>query len=109
MYTEITSGYRYRAIWMLLPVILAPLATILYCNRSLLLQRNWVKLLPLLPDILVLAGCSVLVFAIRLHPAGEYHPTWGDRSDGRRIRTLPPMNQVSPLHHGHKEHLHEFL
>ena len=96
LYTEITSGYRYRAIWMLLPVILAPLATILYCNRSLLLQRNWVKLLPLLPDILVLAGCSVLVFAIRLHPAGEYHPTWGDRSDGRRIRTLPPMNQVSP-------------
>ena len=44
----------------------------------------------------MLFGMIVLVFAIRLHPLGEYHPTWGDRTDGRRIRTLPPMSQVSP-------------
>ena len=36
------------------------------------------------------------VCAIRFHPVGEYHPTWGDRTDGRRVRSLPPMAQVSP-------------
>ena len=38
----------------------------------------------------------ILLFGIRVHPVGEYHPTWGDRTDGRRLRTLPPMAQVSP-------------
>ncbi len=50
----------------------------------------------LLPDLLALIGAAILVFAVRIHPQGEFHPTWGDRSDGRRLRTLPPMAQVSP-------------
>ena len=38
----------------------------------------------------------MLIFAIRIDPAGEYHPTWGDRVDGRRIRSLPPVNYIIP-------------
>ena len=92
LYTAITAG-SLRQPWLLTIVCGGPLAYLvyLYCTYSDPLIR-----LALLPDILAFAGCLVLVFAIRIHPAGEYHPTWGDRSDGRRVRTLPPMAQVSP-------------
>lgn len=96
LYTELTSGTRYTAVWLLLPVILTPLCAILYYNRAAFTAGAWNALLPLLPDVLILLGCALLVFGIQVHPIGEYHPTWGDRSDGRKIRTLPPMNQVSP-------------
>lgn len=96
LYTELTSGTRYTAVWLLLPIILTPLAAILYFHRAIILAGFWNELLPPLPDILILLGCALLVFGIQVHPIGEYHPTWGDRSDGRKIRTLPPMNQVSP-------------
>ena len=43
----------------------------------------------------MLLGVMCLIFAIRVHPAGEYHPTWGDRNDGRKIRTLAPMAQIT--------------
>ena len=47
-------------------------------------------------DFLALAGVLLVCIAVRIHPAGEYHRTWGDRVDGRRIRSLPAMAQVSP-------------
>ena len=73
-----------------------PPAFLLYCCRGALLYGNLNALWICLPDLLMIGGILVLVFAVRIHPIGEYHPTWGDRSDGRRIRTLPPMSQVSP-------------
>ncbi len=96
LYTSITSGKSLRSPYLLLPVIASPVAFILYFYRTPLITRNWGNLLPALPDLLVLLGVMVLVFAIRIHPVGEYHPTWGDRPDGRRLRTLSPMDQVSP-------------
>ena len=95
-YTEITSGRRPKSIWLLVPVVLSPVGFILYFYREGLLAGRITALLPALPDLLMLLGVLIVVFAIRLHPAGEYHPTWGDRSDGRRVRSLPPMAQVSP-------------
>ena len=95
-YTQIVSGAFKYAIWLLLPVVLSPVAFILYFYRESLMAGNIAGLYPALPDLLMLLGCALLVFAIRPHPAGEWHPTWGDRTDGRRIRTLPPMAQVSP-------------
>ena len=92
LYAQITCG-RERFVPALLLLQLFPLAVECYLDRSLLLSGNY---LPLLPDALATLGLVLVVFAIRLHPAGEYHPTWGDRTDGRRIRTEPPMNQVSP-------------
>ncbi len=49
-----------------------------------------------IPDTLLLAGLIFSIFAMQVHADGKHHPTWGDRSDGRLIRTLPPMSQVSP-------------
>ena len=94
LYTHITSG-RLRFVWLLLPLLASPLAVILYYHKDLLVTDQQATLLKLLPDILALIGGIILVFAIRISPAGEYHPTWGDRSDGRKIRTLAPMAQIT--------------
>lgn len=94
-YTEIISGSRGHAFWFLLPVVAAPLAFIAFFYRSALIHRDFAALLPALPDILVLLGVLLLVFAIRISPAGGYHPTWGDRNDGRKIRSLAPMDQIT--------------
>ena len=94
LYQNITSGLQH-SILLLLPVVLAPVGFILYFYREYLLSGNYAGLIPALPDLLMLLGVLLLTFAIRVHPAGEYHPTWGDRNDGRRIRTLSPMAQIT--------------
>ncbi len=91
MYTQISCG-KIRHAWFLIPLLMFPLASQLYLQRTVLLSNDYTALLP---DILMMAGCIITVFAIRIHPAGEYHPTWGDRNDGRKIRTLAPMAQIT--------------
>lgn len=97
LYTDITSGLRIHRVWLLFPVMLSPLAAIYYYNRQAIFLKDWVCLLKLLPNTLLFLGCTVLVFAIRIHPSGEYHPTWGDRVDGRRLRSLSPTYQIIPF------------
>ena len=95
VYREITAGRASKA-WALFFLFALPLAALLYLNRKALLAQQWDIAVVILPDVLLFLGWILLVFAIRFHPLGEYHPTWGDRSDGRRIRSLPPMAQVVP-------------
>ena len=94
LYQNITSGQQH-SVFFLLPLVLAPVSFILYFYREFLMSGNYAGLLPALPDLLMLLGVILLTFAIRVHPAGEFHPTWGDRTDGRRIRTLSPMAQIT--------------
>lgn len=95
LYTSITSGHREHFILLLIPVVAGPLGVMLYYHWEALVKLDWDVLLPLLPDVLVLLGALLTLFAIRIHSDGEYHPTWGDRKDGRRIRTLAPMAQIT--------------
>ncbi len=95
LYTDITAGHRKHGIFLLLPVVLAPVGFILYFYRDALLHGNWSGLLPAFPDLLMLFGVFLGVFALRVHADGAYHPTWGDRIDGRKIRTLAPMAQIT--------------
>ena len=90
LYARIANG-KMGAPILLIPVIGAPLATIIYYQRDALATGD----LTALPDILMLSGALVLVFALRIHADGKYHPTWGDRTDGRRVRTLAPMAQIT--------------
>ena len=92
VYSWISAG-RTRWVIFLLPLFFAPLCTSLYLNKGALLAGNY---LGCLPNALMLLGLMIVTFAIHVHPSGEYHPTWGDRTDGRRIRTIPPMAHVSP-------------
>ena len=91
LYTQISSG-KVTAPWLLVPTMGFPLAAQLYIQRTILLSRDYTFLLP---DILMIGGIVLTVFAIRIHTDGEYHPTWGDRTDGRKIRTLSPMAQIT--------------
>ena len=47
-----------------------------------------------LPELLLLAAYLPLCFAMKRLDDGKYHPTWGDRPDGRRLRSLDPINVV---------------
>ena len=93
MYTIITSGKLHP--WLLGILFAIPLVAIGYLLSITKNLFNLVFLL-FLPDILLFVGWFLLIFALRVHTDGRYHPTWGDRSDGRRIRSLPAMAQVSP-------------
>ncbi len=107
-YTQLTSD-KARFILFLVPIMLIPAVAILYLLRHPLLSGQYLAALTgdvtldhlggyraLSSDLLMTAGVVICLFATDRHPIGQYHPTWGDRSDGRRIRTEPPMNQVSP-------------
>lgn len=92
LYTIITSGRVHRP-WFLLLIFFSGLALSLYANHThgvRIYEENS------LPDIFMFSGLSLGTLALRISPAGEYHPTWGDRSDGRRIRTMPAISQVTP-------------
>ena len=94
-YTHVISGSQRLPSILLLPLALCPVGFIVYFYRTPLLGREWSAVLPALPDALVLLGVLVLIFAIRVHGDNKYHPTWGDRNDGRRVRTLSPMAQIT--------------
>ena len=96
LYTDITAGKRQKSVWLLFPLLLMTIGTVLYVHKSAVLSLRWEELRLITPDLLALSGALLICFAIRIHPAGEYHRSWGDRSDGRRIRTLAPMDMVSP-------------
>ncbi len=87
-YTAITSG-KIRHAWLLFLLFAAPFATCTYAFLNTSYQ------LYLLPELVLFLGGCILPFGIRPFSDGEYHPTWGDRSDGRKIRTLSPMAQIT--------------
>ena len=95
LYTDLTAGHRKHGIFLLVPVVLAPAGFILYFYRSTLSAGDFAALIPALPDLLMLLGVLFVVIALRVHTDGAYHPTWGDRIDGRKIRTLAPMAQIT--------------
>ncbi|MFR8332059.1 MAG: hypothetical protein ACLU9S_06620 [Oscillospiraceae bacterium] len=88
---------KIRHFWVLLFIYLLPLAFRTANNWGSLdpqFVMNWV--LYLAPDSLFLLGLILAVFATWIQNDGKYHATWGDRPDGRRLRTLYPMSQISP-------------
>ena len=87
-YTAITSG-RIRHVWLLFLLFAAPFSV---CAYYFFTANNQ---LYLIPDLLLFFGGCLLPFGIRPFSDGKYHPTWGDRSDGRKIRTLAPMAQIT--------------
>jgi len=94
VYTDITSGRGHRVFWLFL-LHACPLLGLVYLHREAYLSADWAGIFETLPELLMCLGLMIMVLAIRIHPVGEYHPTWGDRSDGRRIRTLAPMAQIT--------------
>lgn len=87
-YTSVISGW-WRGTWILGPVYAVFLAVLGYIH-----SRE--GLTPVLADYILMLGMLVMLFAIRVHKDGKYHPTWGDRAEGRLIRSTNPIDQIGP-------------
>ncbi len=107
-YKQLTCE-KSRRVFLLYPVIFIPVLALIYLHRQDILSGNYIRFLTGsgamkhlgyyragCADLLMTLGVALCVLGAKPHPIGEYHPTWGDRTDGRRIRTEPPMSQVSP-------------
>ena len=97
MYTLLISG-KLRAPWVITVMHAAALGLLAYLHTYL--QENGLDaaidpIWEVLPDYLFFGGCLLLTFVTRVHSDDKYHPTWGDRIDGRKIRTLAPMAQIT--------------
>ena len=89
-YSSIIANHA-RLFWLMVPVLLFPLCAQLY----LYLGDFRADYRPFISDILMTAGMIAPLFGVHFHNDGKYYPTWGDRSDGRKIRTLAPMAQIT--------------
>ena len=87
-YTRIISGRLHRY-WLLVLALLSLAAAGVVQYR---VQDFW----PVLPAYLLVLALIVLTFAVKVHDDGRYHPTWGDRADGRLIRSTPAIDRISP-------------
>ena len=92
-YTSILAG-KHKP-WLLLPLYLLSLGMVGYMHWQLSAQA--ISIATLLPDYLLIAGYLVMLFALKIHTDGKYHPTWKDRSDGRYIRSSPAIEQITPF------------
>ena len=92
-YTSILAGNHKP--WLLLPLYLVPLGMLGYMHRQLASQS--LSAMVLLPGYLLIAGFLTMLFALKVHTDGKYHPTWKDRPDGRYVRTSPAIQQITPF------------
>ena len=109
VYAVIISGFH--GAWLLPLMHLAGLGVLLYDSRAALHAENIGVLYDNLPDLLALFGGLVASLCVKVHLDSAYHPTWGDRSDGRKLRTLDPVqvvgNYVMPTRSGASNCIHE--
>ena len=105
LYMDVVSGQRVHRVWLLFPIMLLPLTGIYYFNRQAIFQRDWDAVLQLLPNTLLFAGCTLLIFAIRISPPGRVSPHLG--RPGRRAAAAEPSacQYDHSLYHGQPERL----
>jgi len=92
-YTSVLAG-RHKP-WLLLPLYLLALGIVGYLHW--VLSSQMLSAAPLLPGYLLIAGFLTMLFALKIHTDGKYHPTWKDRVDGRYIRSSPAIEQITPF------------
>ena len=80
---------------VLMLILALPTAILTYdCVQSfdtVALAEQYAKI----ANVLLIGALFVASLALRKFNDGKYHKTWGDRKDGRRVRTLDPMNLVA--------------
>ncbi len=98
-YTLITAG-RFKCFWILWFASAALAAGLVYEKRAAVLSLGRLDFMDwcyTLQNILGALALLAATLAINGRPEGyHYCPTWGDRPDGRRVRTIPAMSYVIP-------------
>jgi len=64
-------------------------------NYMTLQYRTMAQWMSDMPTIFTLAGILLLVLSLKVYQDNKYHPTWGDRPDGRRVRSLDPLSYMT--------------
>lgn len=82
--------------WMLALLLLVTLGTELIVCRRCLAADSPASFLSALSFALLTLGMLLTTVCMTPHLDDRYHPTWGDRPDGRRVRSLPPITYVAP-------------
>ena len=92
---KVTTG-TLRTDWLMIILAGIPMAGIVWvCGETIHAPFELCAWLSFLPDLLLLFAYIPLCFALRKRPEdGKYYPTWGDRPDGRRVRSLSPITVV---------------
>ena len=91
LYRMVVGGRQPRLVPVLWLVLAAFAAFLVYDDRRQVRTGAW----SLLYDALMVMGVFFALLALREHNDGKYHPTFGDRKDGRRVRELNPITRVA--------------
>lgn len=107
----------WTAAWQIVLVIAAALAVTVFYGRmisgklggrwllcvslailtamTVFFERESLPQLNALSDAAAVGAFWIASLAVRVYRDGAYHPTWGDRCDGRKLRTLDPVQIVA--------------
>lgn len=94
IYRFFMTGHS-RRLWFLQIVTLLPFALLIYDFVTLRGTLGTGEVFEKLANLLLVGALFVATLAMRQFTDGKYHPTWGDRSDGRRVRTIDGMSVVA--------------
>lgn len=86
---------RSKRLWLLQILTLLPFAVLLYDFISTCAVVETYEMFNKLANVLLTGALFATALAMHQFTDGKYHPTWGDRSDGRRVRTIDGMNVVA--------------
>lgn len=86
---------RSKRLWLLQIVTCLPFALLLYDFVKSCAAVETFELFNKLANVLMTGALFVSTLAMHRFTDGRYHPTWGDRSDGRRVRTIDGMSVVA--------------
>lgn len=92
---RLTVTGRIRQPYVLILAMLIPFAILIYDFVAECARIELWYLMVKVSNLLMVGSIFVATLAMRQFHDGQYHPTWGDRKDGRLVRTLNPMSMVA--------------
>lgn len=94
IYRFFMTGHSKR-LWVLQIVTLLPFALLFYDYINSRAALELCETFEKIANLLLTGALFAATLAMRQFSDGKYHPTWGDRSDGRRLRTIDGMSVVA--------------
>ncbi len=93
-YRLVVTG-KLNRLWILRGILFIPFAIVTYdCVTTLCVTELWYAFSKIANCLFV--GCLfAAALAMRQFTDGKYHKTWGDRSDGRRLRSIDGMSLLT--------------
>lgn len=104
---------KFKRLWIMQTVMFVPPVVLTYDLVTVLpVDTTWL-LLDKIANCLLVTGLFLGSLAMREFRDGKYHKTWGDRADGRRLRTIDGMaavaNYMMPNRNGASNSIHDTI